>query len=214
MKKIFAGVLIFGLAVFFTANFASACSTIQDGTITADDGVTIITTGYDEFGYNYQAHVFNGRLCDQDRELGGSEVECSTDLIIKWNDAWLSNMNCDGDDTLLDRPTDDGGTYHGTGAWATNHLFGKVEWPEGSGKYKKWSRFRKAVAVPSDAYILEGFWYDTNDTQIGLDLGLGRAMIQDIFNHPDPNLNPDGNGVQYNSPIGPGFGQFGTEELP
>lgn len=41
-------------------------------------------------------------------------------LMMKWNDAWLSNQSCDTD-TKLDRhygfPT-----YRGSGAWLTNHL--------------------------------------------------------------------------------------------
>jgi hypothetical protein len=35
------------------------CTTIQDGTLLTSDG-EVITTGYDQWGYNYQAHMFNG----------------------------------------------------------------------------------------------------------------------------------------------------------
>ena len=62
------------------------CATIQDGTIKAETGETL-TTGYDEFGYNYQAHIFNGRYCDYDRVEGGAY--CDVELVMKWNDAWL-----------------------------------------------------------------------------------------------------------------------------
>ncbi len=48
----------------------NGCNTIQDGNIEASDG-SLITVGYDEFGYNYQAHMFNGRYCDYDRVAGG-----------------------------------------------------------------------------------------------------------------------------------------------
>jgi len=97
----------------------SDCATIQDGTIESSTG-ELLTIGYDEFGYNYQAHMFNGRYCDYDRVIGGDY--CDVDLIMKWNDAWLSNKDCDDDD-LLDRhlgfPS-----YIGSGAWCTNHQSG------------------------------------------------------------------------------------------
>jgi hypothetical protein len=43
------------------------CTTIQDGTLLTSDG-RVITTGYDEWGYNYQAHMFNGGYCDAYRD--------------------------------------------------------------------------------------------------------------------------------------------------
>jgi len=98
----------------------SNCATIQDGTIYAKDGVTLIETGYDEFGYNYQAHMFNGRYCDYDRVLGGDY--CDDSLIMKWNDAWMSNKDCNSDDRLDRHFGYD--TYIGSGAWLTNHQTG------------------------------------------------------------------------------------------
>ncbi len=95
------------------------CATIQDGTIKASTG-EIITMGYDEFGYNYQSRIFNGRYCDYDRVIGGDY--CEVDLIMKWNDAWLSNKDCDGDNEL-DRHYGYG-SYIGSGAWLTNHQWG------------------------------------------------------------------------------------------
>ena len=35
------------------------CTKIQDGVLLTSDG-EVITTGYDKWGYNYQAHLFNG----------------------------------------------------------------------------------------------------------------------------------------------------------
>ena len=79
---------------------AEDCAVIQDGTL-VDSAGNPITTGYDDFGYNYQSQMFNGRYCDYDRVIGGDY--CEVDLMMKWNDAWLSKMDCDGDG-LLDRP--------------------------------------------------------------------------------------------------------------
>jgi len=95
------------------------CVTIQDGILETSDG-GVITTGYDEFGYNYQAHMFSGRYCDSDRVLGGDY--CDVNLIMKWNDAWISNKDCDGDGKL-DRHFGYN-SYIGSGAWCTNHQSG------------------------------------------------------------------------------------------
>jgi hypothetical protein len=42
--------------------------------------------------------------------------------MMKWNDAWLANVDCDGDG-LLDRHYGFG-SYIGSGAWLTNHMWG------------------------------------------------------------------------------------------
>jgi len=95
------------------------CTTIQSGNLVDSTG-NAITTGYDEWGYNYQALMFNGRYCDSDRVTGGDY--CDVNLIMKWNDAWLSNKSCDGDN-LLDRHYGFS-SYIGSGAWCTNHQSG------------------------------------------------------------------------------------------
>ena len=61
MKKL---LILFGcLALVFAfstqvvaKNDKPDCTTIQDGTLETTDG-EVITTGYDEWGYNYQAHI-------------------------------------------------------------------------------------------------------------------------------------------------------------
>ena len=45
---------------------------------------------------------------------------------------------------LLDRPTDNGGTYIGSGGWLTNHMWGTYEH---EGKTYKWTYFVMIVAV-------------------------------------------------------------------
>ena len=85
----------------------ASCTTIQSGLLVNSLGDPI-TTGYTEFGYNYQAHIYNG-------DYGYPEWN----LVMKWNDAWLSNKDCDGDG-LLDRHYGYD-SYIGSGAWETNH---------------------------------------------------------------------------------------------
>jgi len=100
---------------------AIKCTTIQDGTLLTSDGVPIVV-GYDDWGYNYQAHLFNGFYCDSYRDAAWCQPYVDVKLAMKWNDAWLSNKDCDGD-LLLDRhygyPS-----YIGSGAWLTNHQSG------------------------------------------------------------------------------------------
>ena len=97
------------------------CTTIQDGTLLTSDG-EVITTGYDEWGYNYQAHMFNGGYCDAYRDAAWCQEWKEDYLIMKWNDAWLSNKDCD-EDGLLDRHFGYD-SYIGSGAWCTNHQWG------------------------------------------------------------------------------------------
>ena len=171
------------------------CDTIQDGTIYASTG-ELLTTGYDEFGYNYQAHMFNGRYCDYDRVIGGAY--CDVELIMKWNDAWLSNMDCDGDGSL-DRHNGFV-SYIGSGAWTTNHMTGLN--PDGS----RWAYFVKIVAAPADAYkvpenangsSIPGTWYSSDDVEIGYVIWSDFAVIQEIEQ-----------GVLYKSPSPVGFGYY------
>ena len=180
------------------------CTTIQDGTLIGSDG-SFLVLGYDQFGYNYQAHIFNGRYCDYDRVTGGEY--CDVHLVMKWNNAWLSNTDCD-EDELLD-PHYGFDSYIGSGAWATNHMSGKYEV---DGKTCKWYYFVKIVAVPADAYVNEpcyneneyGTWYAADGTEIGTQIWGSFAIIQRIINDPCAGLL----GKQYISPVGPGFGIY------
>ncbi|MHB1107448.1 MAG: hypothetical protein ACYCZ2_13915 [Lutibacter sp.] len=113
------------------------CNTIQSGLITGSDG-NVIETGYDEWGYNYNANMFNGFYCDSYRDADWCQEYKDVELIMKWNDAWLSNKDCgtqgedQGEFTAL---TPDGRldrhygfpSYRGSGAWITNHQKGVYE---------------------------------------------------------------------------------------
>ena len=81
------------------------CTTIQDGVLTYSTGHYLagdpLIADYDIFGYNYQAHMFNGWYENYTPEHEPVE-EGDTWLEMKWNDAWLSNKDCN-DDSKLDR---------------------------------------------------------------------------------------------------------------
>lgn len=123
MKKLLMFVLTGIVFVLVASPVESAkpavdvCKTIQGGMLTDAIG-QIIGLGYDQWGYNYQAHMFNG-LYENFSRPTMPVTEGSLNLMMKWNDAWLSNKSCDTD-FKLDRPN----PVQGSGAWLTNHITG------------------------------------------------------------------------------------------
>jgi hypothetical protein len=149
------------------------CDTILEGEVMYSAGHYLagdpIPVGYDEYGYNYQSHMFNSYYCNAylgrygfppyegndaayfqrlvDESYFGSVEDAEeammsewywsdTNLIMKWNDSWLSNMDCGtqvGQAQYTDLYTPDGNldrhypydAYIGSGAWLTNHMRGE-----------------------------------------------------------------------------------------
>lgn len=176
----------------------SVCTKVQEGTLTRSDGA-VIQTGYDEWGYNYQAHMFNGTYCDAYRDAAWCQPWAEDELIMKWNDAWLANVDCDGDD-LLDRHHGSS-SYKGSGAWLTNHMSGSYEV---DGQTCSWTYFTKIVAAPADATSDAGFWYAADGTEIGPVIWGQFATIQTINNDSCGGLH----GIEYNAPAPTGFGFY------
>jgi hypothetical protein len=209
VKKLLIATLF--VAVWFGTSLAAdadGCNVIQDGIIFDSVG-QVITTGYDEWGYNYQAHMFNGIYCEARRSaqwcLDNPDL-ADIDLLMKWNDAWLSNKDCYGDG-LLDRHYGYA-SYIGSGAWLTNHQSGSYE-IEVKGKLKTihWTYFVKIVAVPIDATEVDGIWVGADGIDIGPSIWGSFAVVQEVENDPGAAIH----GIQYLSPSGSGFGQYGPE---
>ncbi len=200
-KTILISVLVFSISLFSCMVFAQ-CVSIQDGTLLTSDGFAI-ETGYDESGYNYQAHIFNGKYCDAYRNAPWCQQWANDDLEMKWNDAWLSNKDCDGD-KLLDRhfgfPT-----YIGSGAWLTNHQ--KGIYPDNNGKRQRWTYFVKIIAAPADAILNGNVWFAADGTEIGPVIWGEFAIIQEIYN----DTGTGDHGVLYLSPYSAGFGKFSPQ---
>jgi hypothetical protein len=221
MKKIIAIALAVAMVVTLSVGVALArpgnCTTIQDGVLTYSPGHYLagqpLKAGYDIFGYNYQGHMFNGYYAnvylggygfppyegDSEAYLaenpGAEDVWCwpyrDIQLVMKWNDAWLSNKDCDGDGKL-DRHFGHE-SYIGSGAWETNLQRGTGEAAD------DWTYFVKIVAVPGDASADEGIWYAADGTEIGPVIWGAFAIIQEV---------ESGEGATYVSPVGPGFGKW------
>jgi hypothetical protein len=133
---------------------------------------------------------------------------------MKWNEAWLSNKDCD-DDGKLDRHYGFS-SYRGSGAWLTNHQSGWYEDYDSKGRLKMyhWSNFVKIVAAPSDAHVGDENngedptkWYESDGTEIGSIIWGQFAIIQEIYTDPNEGYH----GKLYKSPAGPGFGIYGAE---
>lgn len=176
----------------------TSCTKIQDGTLKASDG-TPITTGYDKWGYNYQAHMFKGGYCDAYRDAAWCQPYKDDTLIMKWNDAWLANVDCDGD-SLLDRHYGFQ-SYIGSGAWLTNHQSGEYEQ---DGNVCRWNYFVKIVAAPANATLKDGVWTSEKGLEIGPAIWGEFAVIQEVTNDPCGGSH----GLSYKSKAPSGFGFY------
>ena len=156
-----------------------------------------VSAGFDQYGYNYKANIFNGEYCNYDRATGGDF--CDVNLQMKWNDAWLNEEGHDGIDNDGDLLTDEYGEgrpddYIGSGAWLTNHDTGVNE--DGS----TWTYFVKIVAKPETGYDCEyPIWGDF-------------CVIQQVVtgNPPSEFTTADEWPLleDYNIPTGPGLGNW------
>ena len=240
------------LLIAFAAPAArAACVTIKAGTLqysaTSYLNGQPLKVGFDAYGYNYQAHLFNGSYYNNAANAyklpsyEGDDTAYETwitanwsslsaasqwyynnfwlyrsvTLNMKWNDAWLSNQDCD-DDSKLDRHLGLS-SYIGSGAWLTNHQSENVD-------DVHWSYFVKIVAVPTSAVCVDG--PDTNLTicnsnvdgtnpdtwtldsvDIGPEIWGEFATIQEVYNDPSVGAH----GLLYKSPTNPGFGYYGNQ---
>jgi hypothetical protein len=201
MKKIILSLLIVSFlicSIGLVMAKKDSCVTIQSKNLLTSDG-RVITPGYDEWGYNYQARMFNGGYCDAYRDASWCQDYKEDNLIMKWNDAWLDNKDCN-DDGLLDRYYGFE-SYIGSGAWLTNHMSGEYEQNE---ELCKWTYFTKIVAAPEDAVAVDGVWYSAEGIEIGPVIWGAFATIQEISNDPCA----EEHGIIYNSPSPTGFGFY------
>jgi len=202
MKKVTVILLSLAMVLFASMAFAQ-CVTIQEGTLVNSAG-ELIETGYDQWGYNYQAHIFNGKYCDAYRDAAWCQSYKDDDLEMKWNECWLGNKDCDGDG-LLDRYYGFD-SYIGSGAWLTNHQ--KGTYLDSKGKKQRWTYFVKIVAAPADATLTGGTWYAADGTEIGSVIWGEFAVIQEVYN----DTGTGDHGVLYLSPYSAGFGKFSPSD--
>ncbi len=193
MKKlclILAVMLAIGITGYTVADDVN-CKTITQKEVYYTAGWYLagpISKGFDDFGYNYQAHLFNGYYPNHYyNKLGLPPYEGDdaayyqrlTDegLLGKWQTTAYAQTLWNSRDVILvmkwsdawlsnkdcdgDGALDRPSPVIGSGAWETNHQSGTciIE-----GKEHHWSYFVKIVAVPDDAYKSD-FVYDPNNPE-------------------------------------------------
>lgn len=215
MKKVLI-ISLTALMVLFLSSCGQGILSVETDSVDLSEA-SVLAKGngaFDEYGYNYNAHMFKGSYFnayakaakpplpawDGDDEAYLAENPNAVnhwawpyrevDLLMKWNDAWISNKDRDGDGKLDRHYGYD--TYIGSGAWLTNHQSG------GKGK-DHWTYFTKIVAAPADAVKDGGIWYTADGIEIGPAIWGSFATIQSV---------ESGEGAYYVSPYGPGFGKF------
>lgn len=139
-----------------------------------------VLEGFDPYGYNFQEHLFIGAYANAYLGADGFPPYDGDDaaylalnpeaeqlwywpyrrleLRMSWDEAWLSNRDCDGD-RRLDRHRGHS-SYLASGAELTNHIAG------GQGE-ARWTHFSRMVAAPGDAVLRDGLWYRPDGTPIG-----------------------------------------------
>lgn len=144
MKKLtffIVGIVAFAFAASPVSAATQKCATIQGSTITDSNG-NVIAPGFDKWGYNYQAHMFDGFADNYARPA--VPVTSGDRLVMKWSDAWLANVDCDGDGKL-DRGLVDGVASGTSMGWLTNHYVGS--YVDSSGITQHYTDFYKIVWV-------------------------------------------------------------------
>lgn len=152
------------------------CEKIKDGTIFNSDG-EVIETGFDDWGYNYQAHMFVGSYCDAYNDADWCQEYVDIILYMKWNDAWISNKDCDGDGALDRHYGHD--TYIGSGARLTN--LQKGTYIDDNGDLQRWMRYYLIKAAPSNARLEDGIWYKPNGRVLGPEVWGEFIIVRNIF---------------------------------
>jgi len=130
MKKLvllaLVAVMLFPLSVLA----GDMCTKIRSGEIVDDNGV-VIPLGFNDMGYNYQRHLY---------------INPNMNHVEKWNDAYLSRKDCDGDGKLDKHYGFE--TYRGSNAKLRTYSSGKYD---SNGETCIWFLFTKIVAAPTDS---------------------------------------------------------------
>ena len=182
----------------------------------------LLSTGFDIFGYNYQAHIFKGFYANLylgeygfPPYEGENEVylENNPDILddlffmeyywpfrndmvnMSWNDLWLSNMDCNADGLL-----DDENNKIGSGAWELYQSNGVYK--DENGNDCNWRLKYKIISIPENAILFDGLWFDENGNEIGQNFYDQWAIIQKSILDPCGQIEDS----PYKSPFRAGFG--------
>lgn len=110
-------------------------------------GATVLgeknNTGFDQYGYNYQARIFNGRADGVDRILDdavwGDPIYANDQLVMKWSKAWddarfhNATWTCEAweDNEWNGKAAGSGEVWHYKIVWVGPELENSACWREG-----------------------------------------------------------------------------------
>ena len=140
--------------------------------VTVDPG-----TGFDQFGYNYNARIFVGKADGVDRVLDGKvwgdPMYANDNLVMKWNEAWdLCNDHGNNDVTYC------------LGAWTSNEWNGMM--PDGTQSVWHYKIIWVGATGRSSPYWRDGGYVVWNNYEVIMDQGVdptGHA----VYAHAIPN---------------------------
>jgi len=225
-----ATVLVVLPATARRGDIQGTCTQIKDKVLRYPEGHylegDLLQIGYDSYGYNYQTYRFEGYYANAFLgEDGYPPYTGNTDdylsinpgvtntwyweyrditLMMKWNNAWLSNQDCDKDGKLdihygL-------GSYIGSWAQVINYQWGTYP-KDGVSYYRgntcKWRYTVKIVAAPKEALLSDEVWYYPPGTEMGPVIWRSFAVVLEDYNDPCGGME----GADFLSPAGPGFQQ-------
>ncbi|MCK5286025.1 MAG: hypothetical protein KAJ58_02245 [Candidatus Pacebacteria bacterium] len=156
MKKILLLVVWFGVVLFTCSVFAGYTDSggIKETSPKYDLMKGVANLNFSPKGYNYRTHSFKGKAnqaCPENRDTPGYK---DLNMTMKWNDAWLSNKDHNGDGYLDRHYGFD--SYAGSGAWIKIKIFKET-----------WVYSVKIIAVTETDYLKEGIWYTIKGEKIG-----------------------------------------------
>jgi len=135
MRRLTVGLLVVAASLLFVQAVAAQTAVcvpvkIQSGGVMDSVGNSV-TLGYDKYGYNYQAHMFNGLYDNYARPTNVVETG-AVKLMMKWSDDWLANVSCTPDGKLARGYDAKARTFTGISqGWLTNHMEGDCETSDG-----------------------------------------------------------------------------------
>ena len=89
MKRFLA--IVSGLLLLTAAIAFAKPSDYNDNS--GEISATVSDSGFNDLGWNYNAHIFSGRYCDFP---GASNAPCDAHLIFKWSSNFDLTKFCDG----------------------------------------------------------------------------------------------------------------------
>jgi len=162
------------LSALLMVTACSAADTVSSTKLMAPQGVQA-SLGFDEYGYNDVANIFNGPADGVDHMLDGNvwgdPTYANDHLVMKWNKAW-ETCNADRSPTNC------------AGAWTLNEWNGQV--PGGSGETWQYKIKWVGTCGASGALLADGGYCIWNEYEVVQSQGsVNNEHFWDAHAHPN-----------------------------